>query len=131
LIIEEGVSFEQRCDLMCAGKLVVGKNSTISFDVMITDLDHEYQEIGIKILKQPIRHRQTTIGENCFIGSGAKIQAGTTLGRQCIIGSNAVVRGSYPDYSVIVGAPAKIVKRYCSEECVWKKTNPRGEFVNA
>ena len=55
---------------------------------------------------------KTFIGDNCFIGMGAAIQAGTILGEQCIVGANAVVRGVYPDYCVLVGAPAKIVRKY-------------------
>ena len=35
---------------------------------------------------------------------------GTTIGRGCVLGSHAVVRGDIPDYSIAVGAPAKVVK---------------------
>ena len=72
----------------------------------------------------------TIIGENCFIGYGAVIQAGTILGKQCVVGANAVVRGHFPDYCVIVGVPARIVKRYDTENNVWRKTNSMGEFLN-
>lgn len=65
--------------------------------------------------------RHTEIGENCFIGYGAAIQAGTVLGRQCIVGANSVVRGEFPDYCVIVGAPARIVKRYNPVSGEWEK----------
>lgn len=60
----------------------------------------------------------------------AVIQAGTILGKQCIVGSNAVVRGHFPDYCVIVGVPARIVKRYDDKSGVWKKTNNKGEFLD-
>ena len=66
---------------------------------------------------------ESNIGENCFIGTGAVINAGTILGKQCIVGANAVVSGMYPDYCVIVGAPGKIVKRYDVKIKEWKKTN--------
>lgn len=65
--------------------------------------------------------KRTEIGENCFIGFGAAIQAGTVLGKQCIVGTNAVVRGEFPDYSVIVGAPAKVVKQYNKETGEWER----------
>ena len=65
--------------------------------------------------------KTTRIGENCFIGFGACIQAGTILGKQCIVGANAVVRGSFPDYSVVVGAPARIVKQYDPITKRWEK----------
>ena len=109
--------------------LNIGAHTTVSSNVMITNIDHEYREIGIHILHQPFLHRKTTIGENCFIGFGAMIQAGTVLGKQCIVGANSVVRGDFPDYCVIVGAPARVVKRYDPQREGWYKTDNKGMFV--
>lgn len=130
LIIEDGVSFEQRCHITVADELVIGKNTISSFDVMITDIDHEYENLDLPVGLQPLKVTKTYIGENCFIGSGAKIRAGTILGRHCVVGTNAVVRGTFPDYCVIVGVPAKIVKRYNHETKKWGKTNCLEEFLN-
>jgi acetyltransferase-like isoleucine patch superfamily enzyme len=52
---------------------------------------------------------------------GSAIMAGTRLGKQCIVGANSVVKGEFPDYCVIVGAPAKIVKKYNFETQEWEK----------
>lgn len=130
LIIEDGVSIEQRCHITAADTLVIGKNTLISFDVSIQDTDHEYEDLSLSIRNQPLQVKKTSIGENCFIGSGAKIQAGTILGKHCVIGANAVVRGIFPDYAVIVGVPAKIVKRYDENNKQWRKTNSIGEFLD-
>ena len=121
LVLEDDVSMEQRCHVTVAGTLVIGKNSVIAADVMITDIDHEYGNISIPIMRQPLTVKKTAIGKNCFIGMGAKIQAGTILGDHCIVGSNAVVRGVFPDRCVIVGVPAKIVKRFDQGSGEWKK----------
>ena len=129
ILIESGVRIEQRCHITAAGQLVIGKNSLISFDVMIQDTDHEYQNIELPVSQQPLIVNKTIIGESCFIGSGAKISAGTTLGKHCVVGANAVVRGDFPDYCVIVGIPAKIVKRYNLATQAWQKTNSLGDFV--
>ena len=64
--------------------------------------------------------KTTRIGEGSFIGYGAAIQAGTILGKHCIVGTNAVVRGSYPDYSVIVGVPGRVIKRYNPKSGNWE-----------
>ena len=80
-------------------------------------------------MEQPTIELNTKIGENCFIGFGVAIQAGTILGKQCIVGSNSVVRGTFPDYCVIVGAPARIVKRYNPETKLWQKTDKEGNFI--
>jgi acetyltransferase-like isoleucine patch superfamily enzyme len=130
IIFEDNISIGQNFHITSIAKLIIGKNTTIAENVMITNIDHEYQEIDKHILDQKHISRETKIGENCFIGYGAVIQAGTILGKQCIVGANAVVRGTFPDYSVIVGVPAKIVKRYNPKSELWEKTNTKGEFLD-
>lgn len=49
------------------------------------------------------------IGDNCYIGAGAKILGDVRIGENCQIGAGAVVLKSVPDNSVVVGAPARIV----------------------
>lgn len=121
ILIEENVSIGQNLHITSGGILKIGKNTTISGNVLITNIDHEYKEIGRHILGQDLLIKETRIGENSFIGFGAVIQAGTILGKQCIVGSNSVVRGIYPDYSVIVGNPGKVVKRYNIKTNEWEK----------
>lgn len=130
IIIGDRVTFQQSCHITAASDLNIGADTTISFGVSIQDTDHEYQQINVNILRQPLLVKKTKIGDTCFIGSGAKIMAGTILGKQCIVGTNAVVRGIFPDYCVIVGIPAKIVKRFNPETQQWGKTNNNGEFIN-
>lgn len=119
--IEDNTSIGQNVHITSQGKLIIKKNTTILGNVFITNIDHDYQQIGEHILKQKHIVKETIIGENCFIGYGAAIQAGTKLGKQCIVGANSVVRGEFPDYCVIVGAPARIVKQYNFDTNKWER----------
>lgn len=122
IIIGDDCSIAQNFHITSGkNKLVIGDRTTVSGNVFITNIDHEYQNIDEHIMNQPMIYKNTIIGENCFIGFGAAIQAGTVLGKQCIVGTNAVVRGTFPDYSVIVGVPAKVVKHYDEEVGEWVK----------
>ena len=127
--IKEDVSIGQNVHITSSSNLIIGKSTTILANVFITNIDHDYQDIGVHILKQKYIIKETSIGENCFIGIGACIQAGTVLGNQCVVGANSVVMGIYPDYCVIVGSPARIVKRYNLSKKVWDRTNPDGTFI--
>lgn len=127
--IKDDVSIGQNVHITSSSNLVIGKSTTILANAFITNIDHDYEEIGVHILKQKYIIKETLIGENCFIGIGACIQAGTILGNQCVVGANSVVKGIYPDYCVIVGSPARIVKKYNLNEKVWMKTNPDGSFI--
>ena len=44
---------------------------------------------------------------------------GVTLGKNVIVGANAVVTKSVPDYSIVAGVPAKIIKKYDFEKNEW------------
>jgi acetyltransferase-like isoleucine patch superfamily enzyme len=120
--IGDNVSLGQNVHLVsCGEKLKIGRDVTISGNVFITNCDHEYREIGKSILDQPLIKKHTEIGDQCFIGYGAVLQAGSVLGRQCIVGANSVVRGNFSDNSVIVGNPAIIVRCYNPKTAIWEK----------
>ena len=58
-------------------------------------------------------HRQVPVRIETDTSGRVKVTVlprGTTIGRGCVLGSHAVVRGDIPDYSIAVGAPAKVVK---------------------
>ena len=120
--IGNNVAIEQNCHITSAGgTLHIWDNVTILANSFITNIDHEYADISKGALEQGHILRDTEIGEGCFIGYGAAIQAGTKLGKHCVVGTNAVVRGEYPDYCVIVGVPAKIIKKYNHETQKWER----------
>ena len=128
IVLGDGVSFQQHCHLTAARHGEIGAGTSVLFGVMITDTDHRYDRIDQPPALQPLDVRSTVIGENCFIGARASIQAGTGLGRHCIVGTNAVVRGTFPDYCVLVGAPARVIKRYDPVSGTWRRTAPDGSF---
>lgn len=79
---------------------------------------------GVKFLPHDgaaslLRHRRPAIqsfapisvGDRCFIGENALILGGSSIGSDCIVAAGAVVRGAFPDNSVIAGNPAKAVGR--------------------
>lgn len=118
--IGSNVAIEQNVHITSDGsRLRIGSGVTITANVFVTNLDHEYQDVSCDVMSQGHILKETIIGDDCFIGIGAAIQAGTKLGRHCIVGSNAVVRGEFPDNCVIVGIPARVVKKYDSEKKEW------------
>ena len=121
LIIEDNVSIGQNLHITCGSKLVIRTGCIMSGNVMITDMDHEYAKIDAPVFDQGMILKETDIGENCFLGYGVIVQAGTKLGKQCVVGANSVVRGEFPDYCVIVGSPARVVKMYNHETEYWEK----------
>jgi acetyltransferase-like isoleucine patch superfamily enzyme len=121
IIIGDDVAIAQNVHITSAGKLRIGSSVTILANVFLTNIEHPYEDISMPASKQPFRVMETEIGDNCFIGIGASIQAGTILGKHCIVGTNAVVRGVFPDYCVIAGIPAKVIKKFNFETQSWER----------
>lgn len=97
--------------------------------VYISDNLHGYENPKIPIIKQPIKQINTVrIGKGSWLGVGVAV-IGAKIGKHCVVGANAVVTKDIPDYSVAVGIPAKVIKRYNFETKQWERTNPDGSFI--
>lgn len=59
---------------------------------------------------------QVIIGNDVWIGDGVKILEGVTIGNGAIVASGAVVAKDIPDYAIVGGVPAKVIKYRFSEE---------------
>ena len=67
-----------------------------------------------------------TIGDNVYIGAGARIFGGITIGNDVAIGVNSVVTRDVPEHSVVVGTPAKVVSQNGSEGYIYNTIDKEG-----
>lgn len=121
IILNDGVTIQQNIHLTCAESIEIGENTAIAANVTITDIHHPYDDIHLPIERQNITTKPVYIGEECKIYNNVVIMQGTKIGKHCTIGANSIVSGYFDDYCVIVGAPAKIVKKYNSDTKIWEK----------
>ncbi|MGI5205605.1 acyltransferase [Spirillospora sp. CA-108201] len=84
-------------------------------NVYITDQNHTYGDLHTPIGRQWPENNPVVIGDGCWIGTGAIILPGTRLGRNVAVAGGAVVRGEFPDHSVIGGVPAKVLRSHDKE----------------
>ncbi|WP_286906515.1 acyltransferase [Clostridium sp. UBA1652] len=130
LIIGDGTIIEFNLHITCAKNINIGKNVLIAGYVTIIDNNHGYYDIDIPIYKNDlVGLKETIIGDNSFIGTGSIVLPGTIIGRNCIIAANSVVSGNIPDYTMVAGAPSRIVKRYNFNKKSWERTDTRGNFI--
>jgi acetyltransferase-like isoleucine patch superfamily enzyme len=64
----------------------------------------------------PIVKGEVTIGDHTWIGANVVIMPNVTVGKCCIIAVNSFVNKSFPDYSIIGGTPAKLIRTMTPEE---------------
>ena len=121
IVFEENVSVQQNLHLTCASQITIGRNTAIASNVSITDIHHPYDDINTPIEQQDIITKPVTIGSDSKIYNNTVILPGVHIGKHCTIGANSVVTRDIPDYSVAVGAPARVVKQYNFETKQWEK----------
>lgn len=92
--------------------IVIGNDVWTGHHVYITDQNHGYEDITRPISQQTQPERAVVIGDGSWLGYGAVVLPGVTIGKHCVIGANSVVTNNIPDFSVAVGVPARVIRRY-------------------
>ncbi|NUN15579.1 MAG: acyltransferase [Myxococcales bacterium] len=108
--IGSGTWIGQQCFLHSAGSIFVGTDVGIGPGVKMLTSTHQDPGIHLPIMEGELKFAPIVIGEGSDIGTSAVLLPGTVLGRGCIVGAGAVTKGTFPDYAVIAGVPAKVLK---------------------
>jgi len=80
--------------------------------VYVTDQNHGYADPDTPIGRQFPVNTPVRIGAGSWLGAGAIILPGACIGRNVVVAAGSVVRGEVPDYSVVAGVPARVVRRH-------------------
>ena len=111
ILIGDNVNIEQNCHVICQNKITIGKNVSITGGCAIVDTTHPYSvDNGKTGSIVEFNDDEVNIGDNVFIGYGSIILPGTSIGSHSYIGAMSVVKGKFPERSLVYGSPAKLVK---------------------
>lgn len=94
----------------CQERIEIGNDVMIGEFVSIRDSQHVFGDTQIIIAKQGENAIPIKIEDNVWIGRGVIIMPGVTIGTGSVIGANSVCTKSIPQFSVAVGAPAKVIR---------------------
>ena len=94
----------------------IGNDVWTGHHVYITDQNHGYTDVTRPISQQSMPERAVSIGDGSWLGYGTVVLPGAQIGKHVTIGANAVVTGVIPDFSVAVGNPARVIRRYVEGE---------------
>ncbi len=94
----------------------IGDDVWTGHHVYITDQNHGYEDVNLPISRQTQPEQAVSIGNGSWLGYGTVVLPGAKIGEHVTIGANSVVTGEIPSYSVAVGAPAKVIRRYVDGE---------------
>lgn len=100
----------QQCFFHSAGGITIGERVGIGPGVKILTSTHSGQPVETDIMDTEIELAPVSIGDGTDIGINAVILPGVTLGRRVQVGAGAVVTESVPDYAVVAGVPARVLR---------------------
>ena len=125
IIIKDDASIGMGATVSAARQVVIGEHVLLARNVYISDHSHAFDDVNTPIVRQGINGiAPVAIGRHTWLGQNVVVLPGVTIGEHCVIGANSVVKSSIPDFSVAVGAPARVVKRYNQETRAWEKVKP-------
>ena len=109
LSIGDRVGIRPYCMISASESISIEDDVIIGAFSSVIDSDHTFAEGRPNVMHNSTMTAPIRIGRGTWLAERVAVLRGASIGRCCIIGANSVVRGELPDYSVAVGAPAKVV----------------------
>lgn len=104
----------------CCDRIQIEDDVLFAAYVHITDHSHNFERTDIPVIDQGLSSKgPVRIGKGTWIGIKAEILSGVTIGQHCVVAAGAVVTRSVPDFSLVAGCPARVVKRYDDRSRKW------------
>lgn len=120
LVLGKGVFVGIRSIISAHYRVELRDNVLLGPNVLIADAHHRYEDATVPIRNAGMTGKSfVVIDEEAWIGINSCIFRGVTVGRHSVVGANSVVNADVPPYSVVVGIPARVVRRYDHQLQQW------------
>ena len=124
LKIGNRVNIEQGVHIICQGQVKIEDDVSITPYCVIVDTYHPHDppdilpKIGARL---PDRESLVVVGQGTFVGAHSIILPNVKIGKGCVIGAGSVVTRDVPDYSVVVGSPARVIATFDRKLQKWSR----------
>lgn len=113
-IVRGDVEFGQHCSVnpfaAISGRVRFGNGVRIASHATIVGFNHGFDDLESPIHLQPLVTEGITIGDDVWIAANAVITDGVTIGSGVVVAAGAVVTSDVPDYAVVGGVPARVIR---------------------
>jgi acetyltransferase-like isoleucine patch superfamily enzyme len=124
IVIDDNCSIGYGSMVSAKNRIHLERDVLVGQQVVIIDHNHTYEDIMTPIAKQGLTEGgRIRIGQGTWIGRGSAIicaRGELTIGRNCVVSVHSMITRSIPDYSVVFGSPATIIRQYDLETRAWR-----------
>lgn len=92
------------------GPLTVGNHVILAQNVVLSGLNHRYEDTSMPISLQGVNKNEIIIEDDSWIGANSVITAGVHVGRHAVVAAGSVVTKDVPPFTIVGGCPAKVIK---------------------
>jgi acetyltransferase-like isoleucine patch superfamily enzyme len=103
------------------GPVNIGNDVRLAQNVVLSGLNHNYEEIDSPIHAQGVSTKPITIEDESWLGANVVVLPGVTIGKHSIVAAGSIVTKRVPPYSVVAGNPARVLKEYNFITKSWEK----------
>jgi acetyltransferase-like isoleucine patch superfamily enzyme len=98
------------CEIFSGSSVSVGRHGLFAAQAYLVGGGHEFEATGQSVIDQPRVSKGIALGDNVWLGTGAKVLDGVRIGSDAVVGANAVVTADLPDGAIAAGVPARILR---------------------
>lgn len=127
--IGKNVQINDNVHITAINSIELGDNVLIASKVFITDHNHgsygydNHESPLIPPANRKLFSKEVKICDDVWLGEFVCVLPGVEIGKGSVIGSMSVVTKNIPPYSIAVGSPAKVIKKYDFDNKIWVKVN--------
>jgi acetyltransferase-like isoleucine patch superfamily enzyme len=98
------------CEVFSGSSVTVGAHALFAAQVYLVGGGHEFEARDAAVIEQPRTSRGIVLGDNVWLGAGAKVLDGLRIGSHVVVGAGAVVTADLPEGAIAAGVPARVVR---------------------
>lgn len=98
------------CEVFSGSSVTVGAHALFAAQVYLVGGGHEFEARDAAVIDQPRTSRGIVLGDNVWLGTGAKVLDGIRIGSDSVVGANAVVNADLPEGAIAAGVPARVLR---------------------
>jgi acetyltransferase-like isoleucine patch superfamily enzyme len=99
------------CEVFSGSTVTVGRHGLFAAQAYLVGGGHEFESADLAVIDQPRTSRGIALGDNVWLGTGAKVLDGVRVGSDVVVGANAVVNTDLPDGAIAAGVPARVIRQ--------------------